>query len=182
VQFWLGDGCFFGLCPAGAGRTYGFANVTEAAVQDPLAGRLARLRRRFAGFAPAVQRHLAALHADDEVHWAPIHWLPRRVWRRGRVVLIGDAAHACSPMMGQGGSMAVEDALVLGRLLVEGDVDTALDELVRRRDPRVAWVDEQSRTVGELLARPAAARDAALREHGREAFAARFGPLAAPLP
>ena len=36
LQFWLGDGCFFGLCPVGDGRTYGFGNATEQRVQDPV--------------------------------------------------------------------------------------------------------------------------------------------------
>ena len=36
VEFWLGDGCFFGLCPVGDGRTYGFGNVTQPQIHDPL--------------------------------------------------------------------------------------------------------------------------------------------------
>jgi 2-polyprenyl-6-methoxyphenol hydroxylase-like FAD-dependent oxidoreductase len=183
VQFWLGDGCFFGLCPAGDVCTYGFANVAGPCADDPVAGRLERLRRRFGGFGPSVQQHLNGLRNDREIHWAPIEWLPRDVWRRGRVVLIGDAAHACSPMMGQGGSMAIEDAVVLGGLLGEGgDIDKALDEFVGRRRARVEWVRQQSHAVGELIARPATTRDPALRAHGVEAFADRFRPLAAPPP
>jgi 2-polyprenyl-6-methoxyphenol hydroxylase-like FAD-dependent oxidoreductase len=54
LQFHLGDGCFFGLCPVGDGRTYGFGNITEPRTHEPIAGRLDRLRRRFAGFAGIV--------------------------------------------------------------------------------------------------------------------------------
>lgn len=182
VQFWVGDGCFFGSCPVDAATTYGFANVTGPRRHDPVAGRLDRVRRRFAGFAPAVRRHLAAVASDADVHCSPIEWLPRGAWRRGRVVLLGDAAHACSPMMGQGGSVAIEDALVLARELDDADdVDAALDAFVRRRAARVAWVHEQSQAVGGLFGMPPAIRNDLIRRHGAGAFAERYRPLAAPL-
>jgi FAD-dependent urate hydroxylase len=96
------------------------------------------------------------------------------------VVLIGDAAHAMSPMMGQGGCMAVEDAVVLAEELRRaGDVPTALAAFAERRTPRVHWVREQSRVLGELVRLPAAVRDRALRERGSTAFADRYRPLAA---
>src|SRR5262249_14497340 len=58
VQFWLGDGCFFGLCPVGDGRVYGFGNATEPRHHDSVDGRLQRLRDRFAGFGRLVQDYL----------------------------------------------------------------------------------------------------------------------------
>jgi 2-polyprenyl-6-methoxyphenol hydroxylase-like FAD-dependent oxidoreductase len=180
VQFWLGDGCFFGLCPVGGGRVYGFANVAGPLRRDPVPGRVERLHRRFAGFGAPVQSHLGGLHRDDEVHCAPIEWQQQPDWRRGRVVLIGDAAHATSPMMGQGGAMAIEDAVVLAECLGEGgDVDAAIDKFIARRRQRVAWVHEQSCAVGDLIGRPASFRDGLLRAHGHQAFADRYQPLAA---
>lgn len=47
LQFLLGDGCFFGLCPVGEGRTYGFGYIMQPRSRDPLVGRLERLRNRF---------------------------------------------------------------------------------------------------------------------------------------
>src|SRR5262245_48098628 len=117
VQFWLGDGCFFGLCPVGHARTYGFGNVTGARAQDAPEGRLERLRRQFAGFGAPISDYLAALERDEQIHCGPIEWLDGEQWHNGRFVLIGDAAHASSPMMGQGGAMAIEDALVLAHTL-----------------------------------------------------------------
>jgi 2-polyprenyl-6-methoxyphenol hydroxylase-like FAD-dependent oxidoreductase len=55
LQFVLGDGCFFGLCPTGDGGTYGFGNFTEARTREPVVGRLDRLRRRCARFCGIVQ-------------------------------------------------------------------------------------------------------------------------------
>src|SRR6516162_10057680 len=162
LQFWLGDGCFFGLCPVGNGRTYGFGNVTGPRLQDPVQGRLGRLRDRFAGFGGLVQEYLASLDQDEQIHCGPVEWLEAKEWRSGRVVLIGDAAHASSPMMGQGGCMAMEDAVVLAELLGSAHhIEDALGAYVERRRPRVDWVGQQSRGVGESLGTPGI-RNAAL--------------------
>jgi len=178
VEFWLGDGCFFGLCPVGDGRTYGFGNVTTPRLHDPIQGRLHRLRDRFAGFGGWVRDYLACLEGDEQIHCGPIEWLELDRWHIGRVVLVGDAAHANSPMMGQGGSMAMEDALLLAEILrTTAHVEDALDTFVTRRRPRVSWVQQESRTVGEMLRRPPDIRNAALRERGEKAFYERFRPL-----
>jgi 2-polyprenyl-6-methoxyphenol hydroxylase-like FAD-dependent oxidoreductase len=61
-------------------------------------------------------------------------------------------------MMGQGGCMAIEDALVLVESLSTSDsVGGALDAYVTRRRPRVDWVQQQSRIVGQSVSRRACA-------------------------
>ena len=180
VQFWLGDGCFFGFCPVGSG-TYGFANVAAARFRDSEHGRLQRLQRRFAGFGGFVQDYLAALQSDDAIHCGPIEWLQLDRWHRGRVVLIGDASHASSPMMGQGGSMALEDALVMAELLHgTRQVQTAMEAFVARRLPRVGWVQHHSRAAGEMFGAPPGVRNLALRQNGEAAFYQRLRPLTNP--
>jgi len=180
VEFWLGDGCFFGLCPVGDGRTYGFANVRRPQLHDPLQGRLQRLRHRFEAFGGAVREYLSSLDSDEQIHCGPIEWLEMDRWHDGRVVLIGDAAHASSPMMGQGGCMAMEDALVLSDMLGAGRGDDVLDRFVARRHPRVSWVQQASRAVGEMLALSPGVRDRMLRERGVTGFHDRFRPLTLP--
>ena len=181
VQFWLGDACFFGLCPVGGGRTYGFGNVTAPHVHDPVPGRCERLRRHFAGFGGLVRDYLAALEGDERIHCGAVEWLESDQWHNGRVVLIGDAAHASSPMMGQGGCMAMEDALVLAEVLDSAaDVESALAAFAGRRRPRVTWVQQESRAVGKSLDMPPAMRNQALREHGTKKLCHRFEPLTAP--
>jgi 2-polyprenyl-6-methoxyphenol hydroxylase-like FAD-dependent oxidoreductase len=99
-------------------------------------------------------------------------------WHSGRVVLVGDAAHASSPMMGQGGCMAMEDACTLAdELRAAVAVESALASYVSRRKPRVEWVQQQSIALAEILTSPSAVRNAALCERGKEAMQARFGPL-----
>jgi 2-polyprenyl-6-methoxyphenol hydroxylase-like FAD-dependent oxidoreductase len=180
VQFFLGTDRFFGLCPVGDEVTYGFGNVTCGRLYDPVAGRKRRLAGRFADFGPPVQEYIAAIRSDEDIHPGPISWYPDIAWHNGRVVLIGDAAHAMSPMMGQGGCMAVEDSLVLAEELCRhGDVATALTAFTERRAPRVAWVRDQSQALGELVGLPAEIRDRALRTHGTAAFHDRYRPLVA---
>jgi 2-polyprenyl-6-methoxyphenol hydroxylase-like FAD-dependent oxidoreductase len=178
LQFLLGDGCFFGLCPVGSDQTYGFGNVAGPPIRDPAEGRLARLRERFAHFGDIVQEYLGALDSAAEIHCSAVEWLAEEHWCTGRVVLIGDAAHASSPMMGEGGSLAIEDAGVLAESLRAADsVEEALEAFVVRRRPRVRWVREQSRIACESLRMPVSARNAVLRARGDQMMRQRFAPL-----
>jgi 2-polyprenyl-6-methoxyphenol hydroxylase-like FAD-dependent oxidoreductase len=178
LQFLLGDGCFFGLCPVGDGQTYGFGSVIGPRIIDPVAGRLSRLRERFAGFGDIVQQYLGALERDDQVDCSPVQWVTQARWHMGRVVLIGDAAHATSPMMGQGGSLAVEDAYVLAESLRSaGTVRGALVDYAERRSRRVRWVRQESQLAGDSLRLPVPIRNAAFRACGREMMRQRFSPL-----
>jgi len=67
-------------------------------------------------------------------------------WHRGRVVLIGDAAHACPPTLAQGAAQALEDASVLAELLLAGDAldDDLWQSFTDRRFPRAKTVVEGS--------------------------------------
>jgi len=80
--------------------------------------------------------------------------------------------------MGQGGCMAIEDALVLaGELGRATGIPEALAAYERRRRPRVEWVRSQSEQLTGLMRIPAAARNEALRTHGARAFRDRYRPL-----
>jgi 2-polyprenyl-6-methoxyphenol hydroxylase-like FAD-dependent oxidoreductase len=118
---------------------------------------------------------------DDQIHCSAVESLELPEWRKGRILLIGDAAHASSPMMGQGGCMAVEDAAVLAELLATSPtVDAALDAFSPRRRPRVDWVQAQSDTLARNALAPPSARDAIIRERGIQAFRDRYAPLLPP--
>ena len=70
-------------------------------------------------------------------------------WHRGRVVLVGDSAHATSPHVGQGGAMAIEDAIVLAEEVTSGaELDAALERYGERRYPRCREIWEISRQIG----------------------------------
>ena len=178
LQLHLGHGSVFGLVPMGAGHTYGFAYVVQTRFHDPPEGRLDRLRYRFATFGARVQEYLASIEHDEQVICSAMEWMESDTWHSGRVVLVGDAAHASSPMMGQGGCMAMEDAWVLAdELRAAASVERALASYVNRRKRRVKWVQQQSMALAEVLTGPSAVRNAALRERGNELMQGRFGPL-----
>ena len=149
-MIFTGERCYFGLVPVGDGGTYGFAGLDGQRSDDPPAGRLERLRQRFEGFGGPVPAYLAALQRDDQIHFGPIEWVELGCWHAGRVVLTGDAAHATPPHMGEGGAMAIEDAVVLAQLLRNADtVEDGLDRYQARRRPRVQWVQQQSRLAAK---------------------------------
>lgn len=80
------------------------------------------------------------------------HVLPAP-WHRGRVVVIGDAAHSCPPTLAQGGAQALEDAAVLAELLLASDVldEDLWDEFTARRYDRAKTVVDASNQVGQWL-------------------------------
>lgn len=70
-------------------------------------------------------------------------------WSRGRVCLVGDAAHAMGPHTGQGASMALEDSITLARCLRDGDgIPAAFAAYAAERKPRVTAVIQQTRQTG----------------------------------
>jgi len=77
---------------------------------------------------------------------------PHATWRRGRVMLIGDAAHPTTPNLGQGACMAMEDAVTLSLALTaaQGDVAAACDACIAARWERTAEIVRTSRHVGSL--------------------------------
>lgn len=178
MQVLLGEGCVFGLVPVGEGQTYGFGIEGSPRFHAPLEGRLERVRRRFAAFGGLVPAYLASLSHDEQLHCTPIEWVDLEQWHCGRVVLIGDAAHAGPPMMAQGGCIAMEDAWVLAEVLREaGSVESALESYASRRRPRVDWVQQESRAWAESYRLPPTNRNAAVRERGEQVTQDRFRPL-----
>lgn len=74
-----------------------------------------RLRDAFAGFHPDVQRMLD--HCSEVGRWPILVRPPRLPWSRGPITLLGDASHPMTPHLGQGGGMAIEDAVMIVRCL-----------------------------------------------------------------
>jgi 2-polyprenyl-6-methoxyphenol hydroxylase-like FAD-dependent oxidoreductase len=144
-----GVGERFGLVDIGRGRTYWFAtkNAPEGEGDEP-EGKKAEILRRFSGWhkpiaAVADTADEGAILRNDVYYLEP---LPR--WSEGRVVLVGDAAHATTPGIGQGAAQAIEDAVVLAdRLASGGDLATALAEYEALRRPRAEAVLKLSRRV-----------------------------------
>lgn len=76
-------------------------------------------------------------------------------WYRGRTIVIGDAAHACPPLIAQGAAMCAEDAVVLAEMLTSGDsVEAVLPAFMARRLPRVRMVLDNSLQLAEWEMHP----------------------------
>jgi 2-polyprenyl-6-methoxyphenol hydroxylase-like FAD-dependent oxidoreductase len=82
--------------------------------------------------------------------WGPVYDLPALAqWHQGRVVLIGDAAHAISPHAGQGASLALEDALCIAKHLRNTDYEDAFRLYQQERYKRVEKIVAEARKRGE---------------------------------
>lgn len=103
----------------------------------------------FGGCVPAIRE---ALGEDSLINYRPLEWLLLPdPWYKGRVVLIGDAAHATTPHMASGAGVAVEDGLVLAEELGKtDDVAAALRAFMDRRFERAKLVVESSVKSGEM--------------------------------
>ncbi|MDZ5622924.1 FAD-dependent monooxygenase [Nocardioides sp. HM23] len=150
VQMW-GAHREFGVVPLGEDASYWFATVREPA-GGAVGDEVAHLEAAFSGWPDPVREVLAAtdpvsVTRNDVMDRA----LPRR-WTDGPVVVIGDAAHAMRPHLGQGGCQALVDAAVLARLLRQtrspAAAFTAFESL--RRGP-VTRVVGLSRAAGRAI-------------------------------
>lgn len=156
AEYW-GQGNRFGYFDVGAGRCsfYAFANVSANSTDEAEGGALNALRSRFASYAQPVPAIIAAL-ADRPIYRDDIYDRPPigREWGRGRVTLIGDAAHPVLPSIGQGACMAIEDAFELakqlGKIAPRESISSILRQFESGRGDRVNRVFTTSRQVGRL--------------------------------
>lgn len=167
-----GAGERFGVVPLSGGRTYWFCTISGPASAIAGAEAHAMVAARFAGWHAPIADVLAATD-PAAVFGTPLTELPwLGAWSRERVALLGDAAHAMTPNLGQGAAMAIEDAVVLGRELGRGsrDVETALDAYAAMRRPRVRRVVRTSGRIGRIAqaSSPLAVRARALAARATE--------------
>lgn len=111
-------------------------------------GELSELRASFAAFHPDVQAVLAA--CPEVYKWALLEREPLSTWVQGRVALLGDACHPMTPYMAQGAASALEDAVVLARVLAAGgdagsDIHRLLLAYEAVRKPRASAIQGTSR-------------------------------------
>lgn len=167
-----------GICPTGPDTCYAYLveraqDRFSMSPQEKL-DTVTDLARAYHGPWDEIRANLTDPSAINYT-WFETHLLPAP-WNRGRVVLIGDAAHTCPPTLAQGAAMALEDAAVLTELLTTREhLDDGLwDAFMERRLARAGAVVEASnrmatwmlerdesgipaliRQIGELLTRPA---------------------------
>jgi salicylate hydroxylase len=146
-----------------------------------------RLKADFAPWHPKVQLLIDAMDKDKCYRWAMYNRPPVTGWSTDRVTLLGDAAHPTLPFMAQGAAMAIEDGVIIARVLEqESSTSAALDLYQRSRYERTARVQIGSNEMGKLfhlrteedLRRGFAGRDLAKE---RNAWLFSYDPWTAPL-
>jgi 2-polyprenyl-6-methoxyphenol hydroxylase-like FAD-dependent oxidoreductase len=149
----FGKRCFYCYMASPDGRVWWFANPLQRSHADPSLLEPSALKSWLTGLVAGDRTPMAAVieAAPDIIRpYSTFDFPSVPRWQRGRMVLVGDAAHAASPSSGQGASMAIEDAVTLGRALLGAGDDGDRDSLAARfeayeaeRRPRaekvVAW-------------------------------------------
>lgn len=156
TDLYYGGQCYIaGYCPTGEDSLYAYL-VEDAQDRSTLTPeqRLAAMRELAACYHGPWDDIRDTLTDPSRVNytWFETHVLPPP-WHRGRVVLIGDAAHCCPPTLAQGGAQALEDAAVLTELLASSNVlDDALWAAFReRRYGRAKAVVDASNQLAQWL-------------------------------
>jgi len=150
---WLGTGKHFLTFPLRAGKLINYVGFVPAdqemqeswsAPGDPDV-----LRGEFAGWEPRIERLLREV--KKTFRWALYDREPLPSWSKGRLSLLGDAAHPMLPHLGQGANQSIEDGMALATILARADRETAPAALLayeRLRRERVAAVQRGARENG----------------------------------
>lgn len=151
-HYFLGGQAKVGWTPVSATHMYLFVvERTPRTLREPheLPGGLADLLKPYGGH---VRTFRESIREDTEIAYRPLESfdLPGP-WHRGRVILIGDAAHPTTPQLASGAGIAVEDALVLAEELARhGTVPAAFEAYSARHEQRCRFVVESSIEIGRL--------------------------------
>jgi 2-polyprenyl-6-methoxyphenol hydroxylase-like FAD-dependent oxidoreductase len=148
----LGHGIRAGYVSIGGGRVYAFF-VAIAGRNDPALRSLTidALREKFRALEGRPAAVLDALEEGTPLIFNDLEDVFLEQWHKGHVALLGDAAHAMTPNLGQGAAMAIEDAKALEYALDTNDsIGTALTSYQRLRRERVRTVHQTSWNAGRV--------------------------------
>ena len=171
--FFVGNGRRAATMPVAGDRFYFFFDFQTTPELEQLEMQ-AQLEQLYDGWCDPVQRLIESIDPASAGHLNLCDLDPIESFVRGRVALLGDAAHATTPFLGQGASQAVEDAVVLTRYLAQSgdDVEQALQSYEVERMARVHAIVEGARAKGEAATMDGSDENEqyyqALREGGRD--------------
>lgn len=157
-QFWVGEGKHLLHFPIGHGGEF---LSFLAAVDTPPVWQSSQWRvptsteealQTFSGWHPAVTEVIGAVEHLER--WGLFVTETLRRWSRGPVTILGDAAHAMLPHLGQGANQTIEDAVVLANLLMSSEAETVESALARyqlKRKARTRQVQDASWRTNTVL-------------------------------
>jgi 2-polyprenyl-6-methoxyphenol hydroxylase-like FAD-dependent oxidoreductase len=154
LQTWAwGYGYQFGITPMTQGRAYWFAQkYAPEGEQEQADERKREMQELFRDWHDPIPAVIEAT-AECDILRNDVYELPLlRHWSNGRVALLGDAAHAMTPNLGQGGCLAIEDAVILADCLsAEADTVQALKLYEHRRKTRAHRVALFAQRIGQAV-------------------------------
>jgi 2-polyprenyl-6-methoxyphenol hydroxylase-like FAD-dependent oxidoreductase len=147
-----GRGVRFGLIPIGGGRLYWFVSESRPEPEAPLVpGRKEDLARLVRGWHEPIEAAVASTPEDAISGTGIYRRKPTSELGRGRVTLLGDAAHPMTPDLSQGAAQALEDAVVLAASLRDAaDPVSGLRAYEQARRARTAQIVKRSQAAGRL--------------------------------
>ncbi len=147
----------FGFSVIGEEEVYWFAVANAPAGENDGGGDLRNsLQQKYADFHPLVGEMIAST-PEKSIFRSDISDLqPLKTWHQDRILLLGDAAHATTPNMGQGGAQGIEDGFAISRFLEEYRLDylQAFDMFEKSRRSKVDYIVATSRMIGAVAHHP----------------------------
>lgn len=177
----LGDGTTLLAIPIDNGLVYVYADMAVSERESQDKDRQFPVSTFLSKFSAPLSPLICRLESRNTVHFGRIDQVVMDDWVKGRVVLIGDAAHASSPSMAEGAAMAMEDALVLAEALATSDITDTLATYMRRRKPRVDWVQQQCAARDRMRRLPGGLRIPLLKLAGNAMYRRSYKPLTEPI-
>jgi 2-polyprenyl-6-methoxyphenol hydroxylase-like FAD-dependent oxidoreductase len=166
-EFWTPLGSF-GHAPLGGDATYFWAAAHSPAVTDAVSHRnLGSFAEEWRRVLPLAGELLAKVTSFDDLLVNTVRRVDCRRWFSGRLVLLGDAAHAMAPNLGQGANSALADGVALAEaLVIDRSVQAALERYDHNRRPAARRVQDMAGLLERLCnlhqARAIRVRDAGL--------------------
>lgn len=173
---WAGSrGALFLLIPAGPGQAYGWVSAPGRAADD--------VPETFSAFPKIVRDTLdTAWSQPTPPYHSPLEEVRVPAWSDGRVLLIGDAAHATAPVWAQGAALAIEDAHVLAELLATSqDWAGVGPEYEQRRRGRVEHVVAATDRLSKMAGLPNIVRNTLMPLGGPRSYRPAYQPLRTPV-
>ena len=152
----LGPGHLVNRYPVRNGELLNFVAFAERAAWSEegwsIRSTVEELLQEFAGWTPWVRRFMELVPPQQLFKWGLFDREPLAGWSKGRITLLGDAAHPVLPFLGHGAVLAIEDGVVLSRAFqAAGTVEEAFSRYEGARRERAAFVVRESRKAGKMF-------------------------------
>ncbi|PWN70222.1 monooxygenase [Chryseobacterium phosphatilyticum] len=146
-ELW-GKGKRFGFVKINNHQVYWYALINNHGQYTSVS--LNELNDLYTDFHPIVLEIISNTHEDEIITRQIKDFKTPELWHKNNVCLIGDAAHAMTPNLGQGACQAIEDAYVFSECLKRYESEEALAQFNKIRGSKASWVVERSRKIGKM--------------------------------